>query len=96
MPAVNIIYALQKWKKELWKGIPMSRESEKKYRYYMKLSKGVDTSIIPKGGGPMDESLGGPSLSLRAMRAELEKCAEKDRKSGAKCGLGCQIRKRRL
>lgn len=88
---------LQQLKKELWKGISMSKESEKRYRTLIKMCEGTTATHIPRGGGKWDESLGlGGGMTLREMRDELERCAEKDKKSDKKCGLVCQMRKRRL
>lgn len=88
---------LQDLKKELWKGIPMSKESEKTYKRFMNMIEGTRTTYIPPGGSKWDEHLGlnehGESLGY--MKRELERCAERDRNAGGKCGLACQIRKRR-
>lgn len=97
MSVQDMKYTLQQLKKELWKGIPMSKESEKKYRSFIRMCEGTTASHIPRGGGKWDESLGlGGGMTLREMKKELEECAEKDKKSNKKCGLGCQIRKHRL
>lgn len=97
MPVPEMINALQQMKKELWKGIPMSKDSEKKYQGFIKMCKSTDTSNIPRGGGFWDMRLGlsQSGKSLKDMRMELERCAERDRKSGEKCGIVCQMRKRK-
>ena len=97
MSSADMYYTLQQLKKELWKGIPMSKESEKKYKQFTTMCKGTRTTYIPRGGSKWDEQLGlgGGGMSLKNMRSELERCAEKDRKDGGRCGLACQIRKRR-
>lgn len=91
------INTLQQLKKELWKGIPMSKESEKKYKQFITMCKNNGVTYTPKGGGKWDSHIGmnTTGISLRDMRDELERCAERDRKAGGKCGLSCQIRKHR-
>ena len=88
---------IQSLKKELWKDIPMSKESEKRYRQYIKMCELNKTSNIPKGGGKWDERFGlsQSGTSLRDIREDLERCAERDRLAGGKCGLLCQMRKRK-
>lgn len=97
MSSVGMKQTLQQLKKELWKGIPMSKESEKKYKQFIKMCDSTRTTYTPPGGSKWDEHLGmnehGESLGY--MKRELERCAERDRKSGEKCGLACQIRKHR-
>ena len=97
MTVADMKIAIQQFKKELWKGIPMSKESEKKYKQYIKMCENTSVSNIPRGGGRMDERFGlsAEGISLRDIRAELEKYAERDRDSGKKCGLLCQIKKRK-
>lgn len=96
MSTQDMKYTLQQLKKELWKGIPMSKESEKRYRSLIRMCNGTTATYTPRGGGKWDESLGlGGGMTLRDMKNELERCAEKDRKSDKKCGLVCQMKKRR-
>lgn len=76
----------------------MSKESEKKYREFIKICENNNTTHAPVGGGKWDHRIGivqGHGISLGEMKRELERCAERDRKAGGKCGLSCQIRKRR-
>lgn len=96
MSTINMQITLQHLKKDLWKGIPMSKESEKTYKQFIQKCKSTSVTYTPRGGGKWDESLGmGGGITLRDMKNELEKCAERDRRSGEKCGLLCQVRKRK-
>lgn len=96
MTTLDMKRTLQQLKKDLWKGIPMSRESEKTYKKFMSM---CDT---PFSNYPVGESSKwkempglGMHMNLGDMRDELRECAERDKNAGGKCGLMCQIRKRK-
>ncbi len=96
MTLTDWIWTLKELKKELWKGIPMSKESEKTYRKFIKICENNVITHAPQNGSKWDRSTGlSGGTSLGEMKRELERCAERDRKSGEKCGLACQIRKHR-
>ena len=86
---------LSQIKRELWKGIPMSKESEKTYKRLVRMSESSSIIYTPRGGSRMDQRLGETGPSLRDFKRELQECAERDRKAGGKCGLICQMRKRK-
>lgn len=93
--AIDDAYRLKIYKDELWKGIPMSRESYRTYKRAVKLAQGRLGAFVAKGQ-TMDSTPfypGGPSFN--DLKRELERCAERDRKAGGKCGLLCQVRKQK-